>query len=172
MPIFPVSTTDSILSPPARTGAASPKAMAYAGFRIRLAAEVLDQMMVLSLAVPAGYLIACGMGFNGTALQDKFLTLVPFLDFLINGCYSTFLVGRHGATLGKMAAKIIVVNPDGSKLSYGIAFLRFLVKLCISENLTFCIGFIMVCWDEEKRALHDRICATRVIRRPPGPMEL
>jgi len=27
------------------------------------------------------------------------------------------------------------------------------------------IGYLMVAWDPEKRALHDRICDTRVIRQ-------
>jgi uncharacterized RDD family membrane protein YckC len=27
------------------------------------------------------------------------------------------------------------------------------------------IGYIMAAFDEEKRALHDRICSTRVVRR-------
>jgi hypothetical protein len=31
--------------------------------------------------------------------------------------------------------------------------------------LTLYIGFIMAAFDIEKRALHDRICSTRVIRK-------
>jgi uncharacterized RDD family membrane protein YckC len=33
----------------------------------------------------------------------------------------------------------------------------------ILSGLIFYIGYIMVAFDSEKRALHDRICNTRVI---------
>jgi uncharacterized RDD family membrane protein YckC len=31
--------------------------------------------------------------------------------------------------------------------------------------MIFAIGYIMAAFDDEKRALHDRICSTRVIRK-------
>lgn len=42
--------------------------------------------------------------------------------------YETWMIGKHGSTLGKMAVGAKVVNPDGSKLTYGRAFLRWLAK--------------------------------------------
>jgi uncharacterized RDD family membrane protein YckC len=33
------------------------------------------------------------------------------------------------------------------------------------SGFTFYIGFIIAAFDPEKRALHDHICGTRVIRR-------
>jgi uncharacterized RDD family membrane protein YckC len=71
------------------------------------------------------------------------------------------MVGKYGATLGKMAAKIRVVTADGGKVSYGRATGRYFAKLL--SAFTCLIGFIMAAFDEEKRALHDRICNTRVI---------
>ena len=39
--------------------------------------------------------------------------------------YTTWMVGRFQATLGKLALGIKVVNPDGSRVSYLKAFGRF-----------------------------------------------
>ena len=77
--------------------------------------------------------------------------------------YYTFLVGKYGATLGKMATKLRVVNPDGSPVGYGKACGRYFAQ--ILSGMICLIGYLMVIWDPERRALHDRICATRVIRK-------
>lgn len=42
--------------------------------------------------------------------------------------YETWLVGKYGGTLGKLIIGARVVNPDGSRLTYKRAFLRWLAK--------------------------------------------
>jgi len=69
--------------------------------------------------------------------------------------------GRFGATPGKMVLKLKIVRPDGEPISYGRAFGRYFAKML--SSLIFCIGYMMAGWDEQKRALHDRIADTRVI---------
>ena len=61
-----------------------------------------------------------------------------------------------------MAFGLKVVAPDGSRISYMRALGRFFAE--IVSGLTFSIGYIMAGFDSQKRSLHDRICATRVIR--------
>jgi uncharacterized RDD family membrane protein YckC len=75
--------------------------------------------------------------------------------------YETFFIGKYGATPGKMACKIKVVTADGGKVSYLLAFGRYFAK--VLSSLTCLIGYIMAAFDDEKRALHDRICNTRVV---------
>jgi uncharacterized RDD family membrane protein YckC len=84
------------------------------------------------------------------------------LSMLINAAYITFFLGKFGATPGKMALRLRVVSPSGGSISYGRAFCRFLAEFL--SSILLCIGYIMAAFDEEKRALHDRICDTRVIR--------
>jgi uncharacterized RDD family membrane protein YckC len=79
--------------------------------------------------------------------------------------YYTFFVGKFGATPGKMATSLLIVNADGSKVSYAKALGRYFATEFISGCFTLGIGYLMVAWDPEKRALHDRICGTRVIRK-------
>jgi uncharacterized RDD family membrane protein YckC len=60
-----------------------------------------------------------------------------------------------------------VVRSDGESLGWGISVGRYFMYLVSSIILS--IGCIMAGFDNEKRALHDRVCDTRVIykRSPP-----
>jgi len=62
-----------------------------------------------------------------------------------------------------MVCHLQVVMADGSKLSYGRSLGRHFAKFLSSFILA--IGYIMAGIDDEKRALHDRICDTRVIKK-------
>ena len=61
-----------------------------------------------------------------------------------------------------MACGLKVIRPDGEEITYGRACGRFFADI-LSYVILF-IGYIMVAFDEEKRALHDRICDTRVVK--------
>jgi uncharacterized RDD family membrane protein YckC len=134
----------------------------YAGFGIRFAAKFLDIIIVLVFFYSVRYSI---LGTNLQPKMDARFAIVEFLGVFFGVFYYTFFIGKFGATPGKMAAKLLVVNPDGSKVGYGKALGRYFAAEWISGCFTFCIGYLMVIWDNEKRALHDRICSTRVIRK-------
>jgi uncharacterized RDD family membrane protein YckC len=85
------------------------------------------------------------------------------VQMLIAFAYETIFIWKYGATLGKMAVKIQVVTSEGGTLSYGRSVGRYFAKWV--SNLTCLIGYIMAAFDEEKRALHDRICNTRVVMK-------
>jgi uncharacterized RDD family membrane protein YckC len=142
-----------------REGVAPKGVMNYAGFLVRGGSIILDGILMYVIILPTDFLMARSMG--GRA---------GYLNFLVNTligvtCY-TFFLGTFGATPGKMANKLLVVNPDGSKISYGKAFGRYFASNYISGIFTLFIGYLLAIWDDEKRALHDRICSTRVIRKP------
>ena len=75
--------------------------------------------------------------------------------------YETIFIGKYGATVGKMACRIKVVTADGGQVSYLRAVGRYFAKLL--SAFTLMIGYIIAAFDPEKRALHDRICNTRVV---------
>jgi len=83
---------------------------------------------------------------------------------LLHLSYSVFFVGRYGATPGKMALKLQIVRSDFSKVSYLRALGRYFAQSL--SGLLLYLGYIMAGFDSEKRALHDYICDTRVIKRP------
>ena len=141
--------------------------MDYAGFWIRFGAVFIDGliMMVINMAISFSFTF---IGLSKASSDDptgiaKYSLIATFINLLINLSYEVFFIGKWGATIGKMACGLKVVTPEGDKISYLRAFARYLAK--IVSSLTICIGYIMAAFDDEKRALHDRICSTRVIKK-------
>ena len=87
--------------------------------------------------------------------------IVLLLNFAISCAYSTFLLSSRGGTVGMLVLGLRVIKADGSQLTAGQAFVRFLAYLV--NSFTLFIGFIIIVFDDQKRALHDRMCDTRVI---------
>lgn len=141
----------------------SPSDLDYASFGIRFGAKFLDNIIVRIVTGAVGFGIGMAMGAAGGEDAAAVAGLIGgVVAFLMEVAYRIFFVGAYGATPGKMACKIRIVNSDGSKLSYakatGRAFAEYL------SMLTCLIGYIMAGFDNERRSLHDRICDTRVIR--------
>ena len=145
-----------------KEGVVAPGTMVYAGFWVRFCAKVLDGIILGVPSLVINHFIAQSMGVS---LFDLPLRATVPVGLVLGGPYYTWFVGKYGATPGKMAAKLRIVNPDGSQVSYAKAAGRFFANEYLSGCLTLLIGYLMVCWDVEKRALHDRICSTRVIRQ-------
>jgi uncharacterized RDD family membrane protein YckC len=87
---------------------------------------------------------------------------VTLLSTIVSVIYSTWFVGGLGGTPGMLALGLKVVRPDGSAVGYGRACARYFAA--ILSSLTLCIGYLLIAFDSEKRALHDMICDTRVIK--------
>ncbi len=73
------------------------------------------------------------MGFVAAWLGAKIGNL------LISSIYETWMVGRHGATLGKMAVGAQVVMPDGSRVSYARAALRWVAKSLLNGAIFWAV---------------------------------
>jgi uncharacterized RDD family membrane protein YckC len=154
-----------------REGVEPSVAVVYGGFWIRFVAVLIDGIIlfvanrILSLAVPG--LVTSPVVTPLGSPRDPF-TVLPTLGlaYLISTAmgvaYETFFIGNMGATPGKMALGLKVVRPDGSPVSYWRAAGRYFAK--ILSAIIIMIGYIMAAFDSQKRALHDMICDTRVIR--------
>lgn len=141
----------------------------YAGFWIRFAAKLIDGVVLfmfeLMLLTPGAANPADGdQGYLSVLL----VTVGFFFARLVCGAlYTILLVGKYGATLGKMVCGLKVVSEDGDRISYARASDRFVAEFL--SFVTLAIGYIVVAFDGQKRALHDHMCSTRVIRcRPDG----
>ena len=131
----------------------------YAGFWWRFLAKFIDGIILNIVTRLCGLIIGVG---------DKANEVGPALIFMgialaIEAAYNIYFIGKYGATPGKMACKIEVIRSDGTPLTYGRATGRYFADYL--SKLTLFIGYIMAAFDEEKRALHDRICDTRVVRK-------
>jgi uncharacterized RDD family membrane protein YckC len=139
----------------------------YARFGTRFAAYLLD--VILLYAFNMAMDLIAGLGVRqaaGTAPGELIplqLVLVA-VQLVVAICYEGLMVGKYGATLGKLALKIKVVTADGGRVSYARAFGRYFAKML--SSFTCLIGYIIAAFDNpQRRALHDYICNTRVVYR-------
>jgi uncharacterized RDD family membrane protein YckC len=143
----------------------------YAGFWIRFVARIIDGIIlgVVYLIIDIPLQMALGfsavkMGETAVALPAMMATvgLSLALNIVIQGAYEIYFLSSRSATIGKLALGLKVIRADGGSLSTGQAAGRFFAYL-LDTYFTLLIGFIIAGFDTEKRALHDRICDTRVI---------
>ena len=137
----------------------------YAGFWIRFLAKVIDGLVLMVpgmiVQVPIAFLVESNSGGGEGAI---FLQLLSTLFGQVIGfLYSTLMLWKYQATLGKMALSLKVIDINNAKLSYGQCVGRFFAEW-LSSIILF-IGYIIAAFDDEKRALHDHLCGTRVVKK-------
>jgi uncharacterized RDD family membrane protein YckC len=142
--------------------------LAYAGFWMRFLAKLIDGLIIGAVVgIPIAFFMFRG-ALSGAPpdLQRwvQFFTAAPWqlLETAIGLLYNGFFLGKFGATPGKMALGLKVLSPEGNPISYGRAFGRSAAEI-ISRIICF-IGYIIAGFDVQKRALHDHIASTRVIK--------
>ena len=145
--------------------------MDYAGFGIRLAAKLVDGVilsipfLIVYFAVAMPTIMASVRHKDQTPEFSLLPALVQFGFIFVRMGYDVFFIGKYGATPGKMLCKIKVVTSEGEKITYGRAVGRFFAEML--SGLICYIGYFMVLFDQEqRRALHDHICNTRVVHKP------
>lgn len=139
-----------------REGVAISGEMVYGGFWIRFGAKIIDGIILGVI----NFLLSFAGGLIGGRGGGIFANV---LSWALSLAYTIYFLGAYSATPGKMACGLKVMRPDGERISYGRACGRFFAELLSSVILG--IGYIMAAFDEEKRALHDRICDTRVVKK-------
>jgi uncharacterized RDD family membrane protein YckC len=133
----------------------------YAGFWVRFVAKFIDGLI---LGIPMMIAVFSTINFNGPPQRPTASILMQLAFYGVGLIYNTFFIGKYGATPGKMAMKLRVMTASGEPVSYARAAGRYFAE--ILSGLICYIGYIMAGFDKQKRALHDHICNTRVVRRP------
>ncbi len=146
-----------------KEGAALPGTWNYGGFWIRFVAKFIDG--VITNVASSAVSIALNLALGAVEAQNDFLImgLNYGVGLLLGITYSTLFVGAFAATPGKMVFGLKIVRPDGDRVTYARAFARHFAEML--SGLILGIGYIIAAFDDEKRALHDRICDTRVVRK-------
>jgi uncharacterized RDD family membrane protein YckC len=159
---------------------ASPLGWHYGGFWIRFGARFIDGLIftvpiLIFVAVLIPNLIRAGgqAGNSAIAPNQAFaavgFTIFILFFFLAAGCYEILMLKYRSATLGKMACGLKVIRPDGRSLSWGVCFGRFFMWNVVTSGIPYLNSILMLATaiivgvDDEKRAVHDRVCDTRVI---------
>lgn len=160
-----------------REGVTQPHEMVYASFGRRFAAKFIDGVLLWIIGiVPQGL---CGLLLLGSfsvftpdtsqvepeALMSRMLLFqaaTQVLGVAIGIAYALYFIRKQDATPGKRMLGLKLVRADGSKLSKGRIVGRYFAE--IVSAMILCIGYLMAAFDKEaRRALHDRMCDTRVI---------
>lgn len=140
---------------------------AAAGFGIRLVAAVVDSMILgipLLVATLLWTTFALGSGDGGPrSVPPGALAAVSFGFPLLCLAYYVFFWGARGATPGKSLLGLSVQTDEGaSPIGFQRAGIRVVGYLV--STLILGLGFVMIAFSDDKRALHDRIAGTRVMR--------
>jgi uncharacterized RDD family membrane protein YckC len=140
------------------------------GFWIRFVAYMIDGL-VLSIPVACGVVILISAHGRHWTEPDESAAIVGTTALLllalilIGWLYEALMTSSpRGATLGKQALGLRILRTDGVRLSFGRATARHFLKVMITPLVPLAIGYLMGAFSHRKRALHDVLADTLVIR--------
>lgn len=131
----------------------------YAGFWKRLAAMILDWLILMVPNTVVNLIIysAAGRGLDGEIATQVYSAVATWLYYALMESSSV------QGTVGKLALGIKVTDLNGARISFGRATGRHFAKIISSVILL--IGFFMAAFTERKQGLHDIIAGCLVMNR-------
>jgi len=144
----------------------------YASVGLRFLAYLIDMAVLFSVFYFINLVFPVNIPDEISPSQIKEISGVIFqalgIYFFIFILYMVLMVWKFGATLGKMALGIKIVNRNMKDVSFLTAFIReFLVKILLymvmSFFFIFLLGYLWAIWDKRKQTWHDKIAKTFVI---------
>jgi uncharacterized RDD family membrane protein YckC len=130
----------------------------YGGFWVRFVAKVIDWAIIYIVTLIA--VAAMKLLVN---LPDLESLIVGYLISTVIGmAYPIIFLGHWSQTVGKMALNLKVITEDDKPLTYWKATARVFAESL--SGCLLCVGYLVAAFDPEKRALHDIMAKTRVIR--------
>ena len=138
----------------------------YAGFFVRLAAYIIDCIIVgialLVIRIPK--FIIYLMNPNVFLIKPMLFefSIFDIVIYLLGLTYFILMTYYYGGTLGKKLFRLKVCNNADEKLSLFTIIYRESIGRYLSGLILF-IGYIMIGFDSKKRALHDMLSDTLVV---------
>ena len=133
----------------------------YAGFWIRVAAALIDSLvMLIVIGLPLTLIYGSGYWTSPEPVKGVWDFL---LQYIAPACLVVWFWIKYLATPGKMALRLKVVDAKtGQALSTPQAIGRYLGYYV--SALPFMLGIIWVGIDKKKQGFHDKLAGTVVIR--------
>jgi uncharacterized RDD family membrane protein YckC len=141
--------------------------MSYAGFWRRVAATLIDWLVLAAAGFAIGFIVGVVAAIAGRDSLGAWESLLNVV--LVVASYLYFAVMESSelqGTVGKVAIGIKVTDLQGNRISFGRALGRTVAK--ILSSLILGIGYIMAAFTKRKQALHDMIAGTLVVKRDPA----
>ena len=130
----------------------------------RFLAALVDAVILGSIGLAVLYLTlkVCGLQFAHVAVIPP----VPFSAFLLLVAvgYLTLFTAAGGQTIGKMAAGIKVVSTDVHHLRVPLGHSVLRAAAYLASALPAGLGFLPAVFGADRRAIHDRLADTRVVK--------
>lgn len=151
-----------------REGGRFGEGLQYAGVGIRALALIID---VVLLSIVIGLVLAVAtmaLEGNAQAIAGNLWVSVGLIVGL--SAFEIFMLFRYGGTPGKLVLRLRVVDENGGPLSLRQATIRSIWSTVLTGIPMFGWPFyvaesLSAAFDAERRALHDRVCQTRVVRK-------
>jgi len=139
------------------------------GFWRRAGALIIDLIVVAALVSVMAFLSYLGyrVGLSAHGRSVSWENAAPLFVLLSWGglglatAYFVLFHGMEGRTIGKWLLGLKVVGLAQGAITYRQAFLRWLAAAGFAP---LALGFLWVLWSREKRAWHDYLAGTWVIR--------
>ena len=128
----------------------------------RLLGGFIDLSFLALLLLGLAYLTTNLLGQPLRALPGPAVAALGCVGFLLAAGYFLFFWSLSGQTLGKLLTNSRVVDPLGQPLGFGRAFVRTLGL--VLSTLPLGAGFVGLWSDIGRRAWHDRLASTKVVR--------
>jgi uncharacterized RDD family membrane protein YckC len=131
-----------------------------AGIGERIFARIIDYIIIFLYSYGLVYLIE-GMGGD---FYNNITSLWIFFSFYLPAVFYSFLweVFNHGRSPGKMLFKTRTVMRDGSELSFGACFMRWMLLLV--DVWMSGIGILPILLNSDNRRFGDIAAGTTVIK--------
>ncbi len=138
-----------------------------ATFWWRLLAFIIDYVIILVGLVVGVSVFAVFIGLTHRYVdfesQDMNLLYRLLFSLTLVAYHSTFEATTMQGSIGKLICKLIVVDPEGCRLTFGKALARNFSKLL--SSLLCGLGFLTILWNPMKQGWHDQVAKTYVIRK-------
>jgi uncharacterized RDD family membrane protein YckC len=130
----------------------------YAGFWRRTAGIIPEAIV--------GMLLLCVLVLVHPTITPSLMNQDPysagnFIGSVLFWVYSTYMIGKYGATFGKMLMGIKVVSAkDHQNISFVRAFVRYMV---LAISALFLLPLLVQLFTKQRQGLHDKLLGTVVI---------
>lgn len=139
------------------------QAVVYSGFWRRVAASLIDSVILGVVGAILGIVLGVTMVSGGTDDTEVVELTGNVVGIFLGWLYYALMESSSKqATIGKMVMGIKVTDLEGNQISFARASGRHFGK--IISSLILAIGYLMMLWTEKKQTLHDKMAGCLVVK--------